>query len=366
MRLLKFLSILCLLIVYGCGSSPKSIAPNSYGTNKALLYATSAMQTDSIGFNIVTGLSELLYPRIVTGDVPIWENEKKEKVLGGQAFIELEKKSKSPFVVGSNLFIHEEWQLLQRHFTFDISGFSFTGNANDGTLLTFGFIDVQDVIVLLRTEKIATNANGGDDLTYWNALQSKQFGFNLVHWDESNYHSNRRLLNDIQQQALFQSRVFREFYKPTTNKQIAYRILPPTINSNTENAVFYKSLQRYVNSNKQIILNADSDKHFSHIALEPWSIDNITIIEQWQKTNSIPLQSVKGIELFIDRHSIILSENELDELDMKINFRGLQEYLSEKRFDFVLEKINRQEIEPPRSEEFYNALLTKPWNKINE
>ncbi len=70
------------------------------------------------------------------------------------------------------------------------------------------------------------------------------------------------------------------------------------------------------------------------------------------------------MKLFIDKSRIILTKKQVEELGIKINFQGLEEYLSEKRFSFLLEKINDQEILPQQSETYYKKLLTKDWNHI--
>jgi hypothetical protein len=120
-----------------------------------------------------------------------------------------------------------------------------------------------------------------------------------------------------------------------------------------------------VNENKQAILNASSSSYFKDIMFLPWKIDNITVTEQWSKYKNISFQELLSVELFIDKKAITLSKKQLEELNVKINLQLLEEYLSEKRFSFLLEKINDQEIAPQQSENYYQALLTKPWNNIN-
>ena len=51
-------------------------------------------------------------------------------------------------------------------------------------------------------------------------------------------------------------------------------------------------------------------------------------------------------------------------MSIQINLQGFTEYLSEKRFGFLLERVNAEEIEPRKSEKIYNALQNKAWNQI--
>lgn len=365
MHLYRITIVLLTGLIVSCIPIKKNLIPKSYDTTPVLLHAASAKQADSIGFNIVRGISELLYPRILTGDLPLWENSEKRLVVGPTQMLKMEKKAISPFVSGSDLFIHEYWQLFKRNFDFTVQGFSFTAKGKDGLTINYGYIDVKDVIGLLKSENIETNLNGPSNLTYWNALRSNTFNFNLVQFGDNNFKSNPRVSTALQYQALYDSRVFREFYELENTKRITYRVLPPAINSNKENKAFYQSIEKYVNENKQTILNAGGDAYFSHIVFQPWKVENITVKESWGQYKNIPIQNLDEIELFIDKHAISLTVDQLREMSAQVNLQGLEEYLSEKRFDFLLEEINDQEIQPQKSEELYNALLSKPWNKIN-
>ena len=356
--------VLGLLIVVGCIPSKRSNTSKNYDVTPVLLHVRSTKQTDSIGFNIVQGIAELLYPRIMTGDIPLWGHSSKEFVLGPTQISKMEKRALSPFVSGTDIFIHEYWKLFKRNFDFSVQGISFTSMGKDGKIIDYGYIDGPDIISLLKSEQIPTNANGPAELTYWDALHSNTFGFNLVQFGANNFRNDPRMSPALKYQALYDKRVFRKFYQLESTKRIIYRVLPPRINSNVENAAFYNSIEKYVNANKQTILNAGGDAYFSHIFLKHWIIDNITVKESWSKYKNIPRQNLDELILFIDNHAIALSSKQLREMDVLVNLQGLEEYLSEKRFDFLLEQINNQEIQPQESEILYEALLHKPWNKI--
>jgi hypothetical protein len=365
MHLSKGLFLGLLSIVLGCAPLNRNTIPKSYDVTPVLLYATSAKQADSIGFNIVQGIAELLYPRILTGDIPLWEHSSKKLIVGPTQMQKMEKRAARPFVSGTDIFIHEYWQLFKRNFDFVVKGISFIGSEKDGTIINYGFIDGPDIISLLKSEHIATNASGPARLTYWDALHSNTFRFNLVQFGAHDFKKNPRMSPALQYQALHDERIFREFYALENTKQITYRVLSPRINSNNENLAFYTAIEKYVNANKQTILNAGGDAYFSHILLKRWVVENIAVKESWSKYKDLPLQNLDELVLFIDKHAITLTAEQLTEMAVQVNLQGLEEYLSEKRFDFLLEQINNQEIQPQKSELFYKALLSKPWNKIN-
>ncbi len=361
MHLNKIIILFTLLLI-SCKAT--NSLPKNYEYTPVLLYLSNDKQPDSIGFNLVKSIPELVYPRIISGDLAIWENSDKRLVVGAQNFIEKEKTALSPFVRSDEIFIHEFWQLFKRNFEFGIQGFTFTGKTKAGKLMNYGYIDAKDVIDLMKNNKIPCNANGTSELTYWDALHSNIFQFRLVQFGKNDFKSNLRMSPALQYQAIYDPKIFHEFTAIPAVKSLEYKVLTPSINYNIENATIYNALEKYVNDNKQTILNATSVDHFYNIMFLPWKIDNISFEEKWSLYKDIPFQELINMKLFIDKHEIILTKKQVEELGIKINFQGLEEYLSEKRFSFLLEKINDQEILPQQSETYYKKLLTKDWNHI--
>jgi hypothetical protein len=362
---MRLFSIILFGVVLSTGCSTSEKIARGYDYTPVVLHLSESKQADSVGFNLVRSLPEILYPRLLTGDLALWENSKKRLVVGTQQFVKREKLSITPFVRSEQLFIHESWQIFKNNFKFGVQGFTFTGKDKNGNTVNYGYIDARDVISLLQTELIPNNASGSSELTYWDAIHTKAYNFNLVQFGQENLKSNMGRLIKYQDYAMKSLKVNREFYQTVAKKEITYKVMSPTINSNKENASFYASMEKYINENKQTILNAGDADHFATIMFVPWKVDNITITESWSKYKNIPFQELKSVEFFIDKHAITLTSKQLEELNVKINLQGLEEYLSEKRFSFLLEKINDQEIPPRQSEDYYQNLLTKNWNKIN-
>ena len=55
--------------------------PKSYTSTPALLHISAIKQHDSIGFNIVKALQELIYPKLLTGDLALWQGSDKKKIV---------------------------------------------------------------------------------------------------------------------------------------------------------------------------------------------------------------------------------------------------------------------------------------------
>ncbi|MDC1395622.1 hypothetical protein N8368_03840 [Bacteroidia bacterium] len=354
--------ILFLIFTLGCQAQKK--IPKNYDFTPVMLHLSESRQHDSIGYNLVRAIPELLYPKILTGDLAIWETSDKKYILGAEQFTKLEKTADRPFVRNKDLFIHEFWKIFKKNYEFGVQGFTFTGTSKKGKTINYGYVDAPDIANLLSTEYIPCNANGSSQLTYWDALHSKTYQFNLIQFGNDNFKTNPRKSTDLQYQAVHDPKILRELTSIKSKKEIVYRVLPPSINSNSENKSFYLIMQDYLNKNKQTILNAGGAEYFKENLYKPWKIENITMTEVWTKYKNIPFQEFSSIEFFIDQRAIKLTNKQLEEMDVRINLQGFAEYVSEKRFSFLIEKINDQEMAAQNSDQLYNALLRNPWNKV--
>ena len=71
----------------------------------------------------------------------LWEHSSKKLIVGPTQMQKMEKRAARPFVSGTDIFIHEYWQLFKRNFDFVVKGISFIGSEKDGTIINYGFID---------------------------------------------------------------------------------------------------------------------------------------------------------------------------------------------------------------------------------
>lgn len=357
-------TILLILILLG-SCKTKSGLPRNYDFTPVLIHLDANKQADSLGFNLAEAIPELLYPRILTGDLALWENADKSAIKGPKKLRALEKIATQPFVRSNNLFIHQYWQIFKRNFEFGIQGFSFSGESQSGTVINYGYVDAPDLIALLKSEFVPTDANGSSDITYWDALHTMMYDFSLIQFGNNNFKQDARISAELQYQAIHDPQVYRKFTRIPERKKISYKVLNPEISTNPENSVVFDKLQQYVNNNKQTILNASNSDYFKEHMSEPWPINGITVVEEWEKISSLPLQKFESITLFIEKEGITLTSSQLDEMGIQINLQGFVEYLSEKRFSYLVEQVNEEEILPNNSEKTYQSLLKNDWNKIN-
>ncbi len=359
MHSIKILA-LC-LILFAC----KSRLPNAYDYTPVLLHLDKYNQHDTLGFNLATEIPKLLYSRILSEDIALWASPSKQIKIDKEDFLRMEKSASVPFVESQHFFIHEVWRIYKRNFNFGVLGFSFTGESRTGRKINYGYVDANDVILLMRSRNIPSNANGSSDLSYWDALHSMNFDFDLVQFGKEDFKENLIRSFQLEDQALKNPKIRRKLTTIPKKKRIEYRILNPKLNSNPENKILYNAFEQFVNDNKQIILNAGGSDFLSHLMFVDWKIDQVVVTEQWTRFNKLPFQELQQIQLFIEGKPIGLLRADLEELDVKIKLQGVEEYLSGKEFSFNLLKINDQEIQPQESDDFYRALWENDWNKLS-
>lgn len=355
MHLFRILLFFFIAGIWGCKS--QSSLPSKYDIKPVLLHLSKVDQPDSIGFNLVTSFHKLLYKRIQNGDIAIWKTSKKKVLINKTQFINLEEYSKSSFLDNNDLFIHEYWQLMGKEFNFSVRGFSFVGKSKTGEPISYGFIDAADLFGLLKNIKIHTTHQGSSDLSYWDAIHSKLFDFNVVQFGKKDFKSNPELSVLLKNQACYSKKVRRNFYIPESSKRVSYKIIPPSINSNEENSNIYSEVENSINENKQVILNINNKFIKPQDMFKLWTINSIRVTEKWSTFKNIPLQELENIQLEMNGENYSLNNQHIEELGLTINLQGISEYLSEKNFDLIIQKINNENIPPQNSEAMYKKLL---------
>ena len=353
--------VIITLLVAGCGSK----MPKSYDFTPALLHLDKYRQSDTLGFNLASEIPKMLYGRILSEDVALWASPAKDIKISKETFMESEKKANAPFVESQHFFIHQVWRIYKKNFSFGVIGFSFTGESRSGRKINYGFVDANDVIALMKDRYIPANANGSAYLSYWDALHSMQYDFDLVQFGKEDFKDNMIRSFEIKQYALKEPSLLRDFTPIPNQKELQYRVMRPALSSNPANALLYNSMEKFVNANRQTILNAGGSDFLSHLNPEDWKIDNIVVTEYWSKFDRIPYQELRYLDLFIKSRPIRLNREDLAELNVMIGLQTVDEFLSEKRFGFVLNRVNQQEIPSHESTNVYNALWSKDWNKLS-
>jgi hypothetical protein len=131
----------------------------TYTEVPALIHLVKNEQEDTNGFNLVEYLPQLIYQKINEGKVTLWDSPKKQLSISSSALKNIENNNNVSFARTQHLFINELWTSSRRRTEFVIVGFSFLSESAKGKV-SFGYVDIQDVLGLLSTELIPCNVNG--------------------------------------------------------------------------------------------------------------------------------------------------------------------------------------------------------------
>lgn len=351
-----------LLTALSCGSQKIY----KYDYTPVLLHLTAKDQPKPIGFNLPKEIPILLYDPIVNGIIPLWKDPSKSHKISVERFRLLDQQSVAGFKNVQNVFFHEHWSIVKKLFAPEISGISFVGNSKNGSAVSFGFIDIEDVFPFFTKNLIPNNANGNAGVTYWEAIKSRKFTYNLVQFGKDDFKANPMRSFELMNQAEFHPKLKRNNYVIPEKKKIIFNVVRPEITSNTDNDLLFSKIKRGLMDNSHILFNKLNVRRIEQtLDLKKYHISLIEIHEIWSNENNFRMQNLSTIVITLDDDIIELNKSEIDEMNIEIKNVSLEEFISYKSFDFIITKINHQSIKPVDSKYYYNALLTKKWYQID-
>jgi len=361
MRFSNFLLLLfSITFFFGCQSN----RIKTYDLTPVLVHLNIKNQSKNIGFNLPQEIPPLLYSHILSGKVTLWKDHTKNKKISASEFEIMESRSLVGFKSTPNLFFHEHWSINKKLFSSFTSGISFVGVDKKGEKLNFGYVEMDEVYHLLSITVIPNNANGNYGITFWQAIQSRKFTYNLVQFGKNDFKSNPKRSVDYVYQAEYYPRVKRLNFNIPEQKLVIFDVVNPSITSNQDNKYFYTEIEKLLPSNKHLIFNKINKTSIEETLNYKFDINSISLTEKWTKIDGNPYQEIQRIILDINNNKIELTREDLQSMEAENNQISLEEFIGHKSFDFLITKINHQEIKPINSEYFYNALLNNKWNQL--
>ncbi len=325
----------------------------------ALIHLSKAGQHDSIGFNLVSEFPKLIYRKIMSGDVILWQSPEMKVKVSPEALIELENTSKTNMQEVRDLFIHELWRQFRKEFEFNIIGFSFINETLNGSKIHYGYVDAQSIKELLNSTVITTNSNGPASLTYWNALYSKEYYFNIVQFGSNNFQKNLSQSLDLKKSLFQDPKIHSNAIGLAQSKEIHYSLYA----SNPANQILFDALNAHFNKNKEDFYNLGGDQIISYLNKgEAISISKIEVIELLSKEKGIPGSIVKEVIIYCEGFPLKAVN---PDIKIQVNLRPLFEYLGLHEGALVLNRINNQKIPEAQSPFYLKALDELPWNKLS-
>lgn len=324
-------------------------------------------QNDTVGFNIVEGSYKLFYKYILDETVKLWDSPAKKVQISPKALQLLEKQNDLQFRDAEDLFIYEYWKLYKKDFEFQVLGFSFFARNQEGKKVNFGYIDAADVQTLLSQVVIPTNINGSSNLSYWQAVMSKQYFFNIAKFGNVDLVKNPSAAFDIKNEIFNSKKITTNCYVITPTKEVEY-FIHPGLDSSTGNFWICHAIESYYNANRNTYYNetATPAVHFLDINTQ-LKVTRIDVSEVWVKNqNNQITYTPHKLRIYInDVPMPEMSVSEINEKSILVQFKPIVEFLKEKEFKYTLKRVNYEAIYGYEADDIRTALYIKDWNKIH-
>lgn len=363
MLLKKIPHILLTCVLALCFSALRA----GYDYTPTIIQVSKHNQPDSVGFNLVENLNALFYRKIMDESIYLWDSPAKKLKIGRLALQMMEDKNAVYFKDNEEIFIYEFWKLTSRDFEFQVAGFSFFRRTVDGSKFNLGYIDAADVKTMLSSLVIPTNANGQSNLSYWSAIMSKNYNFNLVKFGNKDFSVNPAASFNLRDQAFSNKKVETNAYRVEDEKEVEFLVLPVS-DPGTNNYWIFQALDNYFAENQHEYFNlclnpglAYLDKSFKI------KVDRIEVVEIWKKNpaGDISYHPVR-YRIFASNKPIKdLSAADLEQLGILVQFQPITEFLKDKGYQFTIRRVNYETISGYKSEVYRKALKMQNWNKIS-
>lgn len=341
-------------------------AAKLYTEVPALIHLSKTEQEDTNGFNLVEYLPSLVYKKIQEGKIKLWDSPKKQIVLTFEALQNIENSNSVSFARTQNLFLNELWTSSRRKTEFVIVGISFLSESPKGKI-SLGYVDMQEALSILSSELIPCNVNGPAQLTYINALYSRRYNFNLLQFGSRDFTVNPASSFSIKRDAFMSKKKVQGLYKFPSNKMVTYVIEKNVSEVNDPGTDCMKSVEKFLNDNKEILFNIGGDKYFDYQKkIFDITITRIEVTEIWEKKGNVISYKPYQVRLFANNKPLnTLSFDEVAKWQLLINFKTLEDVLIEKTFQYSIYKINRDLIAYTEAALYLKALRDYKWTQVS-
>jgi hypothetical protein len=330
-------------------------------------------QPDSLGYNMVSELSAVIYKGIINGQIKLWDSPKKTLAIMPNTLESIENSSHTLFASIENLYIHESWNIGKSDVKITTLGFEFVKKIPGKEDIQYGYVDYDDAMITLKSNFSEPNADGYWYVTFDQLLKSRQFKYSI-------YQFGNRIIKDLDESDSYMHSAFEsKEYKPEMEEIKHNKLVTYTIEENhrlqgdaklEKGNLFLNSMESFLNSNSWIYYNmigvhlSDSMKHYPPVKLK---ISKVVINEIWNMNGTYITYQPQTIVLYANDSALRpITMDEIRRWDMMVDFKSVEEFLKEKPFFSIINKINNQAIDRFASYKYEKALLNADWRAINK
>ncbi|REJ80405.1 MAG: hypothetical protein DWQ44_07315 [Bacteroidetes bacterium] len=358
----KYIQIASLLIILCIPTE------EAYSGTPVLLFLSRQDQPDSLGYNIVEELANLVHREIMDDRVVLWDSPQKETRIHPETLKKIEASSGDLFINARQLFIYEFWNLKRKNSDLNTLGFYFSNRSRNGNEIAYGYVDYNELADLLANSPVPSNANGSCSISFQEVFANKSYFYNVIQIGE-------KKVTNVKEAISLKEEV-NELIKTKVSglqhdcKRIEYVIEYPEVStgeSTMKAGLFLNNLQMFLNENREEFYNFGGDRIYSFHQPVYIVVNSATVTEEWRNTEAGIIQEFISMRIYVQNSPMNeIDSNDLSRLNFITDFKALPDFLSEKEFYFRISKINDQNIDQDDSAVYLKALQKWKWNELTE
>lgn len=355
-------SILIVLFALLCATSQAQIP--------VILRLTAAEQSDSTGCNFVRELCRITYNAILSKKVKLWNSSNKDFQIIAQSLLEIDQSANTSFLKQEVIFIYELWNNSGKELKSTTTGFLFSNRNAKGEDVEYGYIEYADLQEFFLRERVESNANGNFNANLASFINSKNYNYQFLQFAGKvidNVTDSKKIRDEFIGNLRFNVNAF-------SMNQIAQKLVVWTLDKSTEapsekvtnGNTLLLEIGNYLKNNEEVFFNLGGDKVFNYTQKAKLKVTRIEVSELWKKIDKEVLYDPLGLTIYINDSALTeIAYKDLLKLDIKINDQLLIDFLRGKNFNYVIRKINQQEISRSQSYLYQKALFQTDWNKVS-
>jgi hypothetical protein len=335
-----------------------------------MLYAGKSLQGDTLGYNVVSDLSDVIYRAIMNGTAQLWDSEKKTLQIEPATLRKIERSSSVTFSGCEHLFIYEVWTLEKKLGSAEIAGFYFSTPDKSGQPVAFGYVDAKELPDTLLGTFIQQNTNGGEPITLLRVLRCKMYQYDVVQYKGKKVEGALEAL-EIKKEKATHLLSFLSCPPLREIKQVVYNIVLNDTLAEKESTVkanlLLETLEDFFTDNREVLLNMGGAATLEFKTNKTFKVTALRVSEIWTKENNVINMEPQIITLFINNRPVnALSVKEFLAFGIVYDFKTIYDVLKEKNFAFRILQINGNEIQTGQCRSYLNALRKYKWNGLTE
>lgn len=355
----KLIIVLLLLMQLHKWSSAKETTP-------VLLMLSTEQQSQSFGYNYVQQFSHLMYTQLMSGKLKVWDSHDKKNRLSVDSIVAIQDASETFFSDLYSIFIYENWTKTKSEIQTTTLGFSFIAKNKLGENVSYGYIDYADVKTVLSTNIVTVNANGNYNQSFNTVLMIKAFDYAIIQFG-SEVNQDRKASEKIKKEYLAEFPFNDTAYPVRPQRKLVQYVIEHQTDGKSSQVKFTNAFLTAVDS----YFVANQSRFFSkelqlRDTVKRTDSTHLEVTELWELKSGV-ISQVQQLIITVNNQPLRpLSVGELMDMDFSFEQKDLLQVLNQKKFKYIITKINSQGIDSSRSNRYQKALLNMHWSDLNK